>query len=542
MRNKTMKRSIGILLGIALLVCGETRAQWIPDRNAYCPVHVRSCLEQIQRAAFIHFWAYGDRKSGMIHAGSNVRNWNLTVGGSGFGVMVLIVGVERGWITRRQAAERIVRLVRFLDTADRFHGAWPHWVNRKGKAMRFGKQVRAGDLVETSFMMLGLFSASAYFDGDSPEEREIREKTARFRDTIEWDFYTAADGSDLFWLWESTTGRFSLPLRGYNEALVTYILALGAPEKHAVSSSTYRSGWLRNGGLVRKGRQYYGYPMPLGAPYGGPLFLSHYTFLGINPRNMEDDFVNYYHNGIFHTMVNRHYCIYEAPEAYRYDAFNWGLTACVGPVGKGYAARTPQRDDGVIAPTAALSSIVYTPFYSTQVLLNVVENYPRLNGKSGLGDAYSLIDNWFFDGCIAIDLAPIAIMIENYRSGLFWRLLADHPDIVRGLERAGMHRPVYNTGFPHAIADVSTGFYDMMMHPDRAHYELDFCLAHPGDAAFAVFSREDGRLLFRSESKRYPAGEHVFSFSDKDVPPETACTIRMMVDGAPVAETTVKLH
>lgn len=542
MIDKLMKALKFILLGALLLMCRHAAAQWTPDHNAYRPSNVCPVLEQVQRDAFFHFWKYGDRATGMIHASSNVRNPNLTVGGSGFGAMVLIAGAERGWITRAQAAERIVQLVRFLDKADRFHGVWPHWVDREGHAVKFGKQIKAGDLVETSFMMMGLYCAAAYFDGDSAAEQEIREATERFRNSIEWNFYTNGGGPDLFWLWESTTGAFNLPLRGYNEALITYILALGAPDEHAVPAATYRTGWLQDGRIERKGRQFYGYPMPLGGPYGGPMFLSHYTFMGIDPHVLEDDYVNYFHNGIRHAMVNRHYCIHHAPHSYRYDAFNWGLTACSGPVGKGYAARTPQRDDGVIAPTAALSSIVYTPFYSTQVLLNIVNNYPRLKSDGGPGDAYSLVDDWFFRECIAIDQAPIVIMIENYRSGLFWRLLAGHPDIVRGLERAGMHRPVYTTGFQHVIADVSTGLYDLMMHPDRERYELDFYLGQSGAVAFTILDTVSGALLVESEKTVYPAGEHVFAFTDKNLRPETVCTIEMTVDGAKAASVAVKLH
>ena len=530
-----------IILVWFLILCGNIAAQWTPDKDSYRPTSVREVLDIQQKKAFNHFWKFGNKENGMIHASSNANNKTFTIGGSGFGVMVIIAGVERGWIKRNEGAERIVNLVRYLKSAKRFHGVWPHWVDADGKPVKFGKQIESGDLVETSFMMMGLLCAKNYFDRNNAIEEEIRKAVDMFWNTVEWNFYTN-NSDQLYWLWENTNNTFNLPIKGYNEALITYILALAAPQKNAISPEIYVNGWLQNGKTVKPNRKFYGYPLPFGAEYGGPMFLSHYTFLGLNPKQMEDKYLNYYHNSINHAMVNRHYCITDAPKEYGYDEYHWGLTACNGPKGKGYAARTPKRDDGVIAPTAAISSMPYVPFYAIQVLLNLHHNYPQMQSDGGFGDAYSNIDKWYFKPRIAIDQAPIVIMIENYRSGLFWKLLGDNPDIRRGLELAGINKPEYKSGFQHAITDTRTGLYDMVMHPDREHYEIDFYIDKDAEVSFKIIDKESQREVFKTKNTSYVKGEHIFSFTDKKPKGGKAYTIEMYNNNEKVTSVDVKLN
>ena len=515
---------------------------FVPEPEAFAPERLRPVLDRVQRACFEHFWRLGNDNPALMRAGmvtdtSAMTFDALAVGGSGFGVMAAIVGAERGWVSREAAAKRIRETIDFLEKAERFHGAWAHWVDRAGKARPFGDQIKAGDLVETSFMLMGLLCAQEYFDRDAPDERAIRVAVDRIRHAIEWDFYVKGD--DLHWLWESTTGRHSLPLRAYNEALVTYILAIGAPSAHAIDPALYRKGWLQNGRALHPGRHAYGIPLPLGGPArGGPLFLSHYTFLGIDPR-VQDDAADYLQNGIRHTLVNRAYCLQDAPKAHAYGPCDWGLTACAGPGRRPYAARCPARDDGVLAPTAALASFVYTPWQSAHVLLRVA-NDPALMTPGGPVDAYVPASGETAPGRIAIDQGPILLMLENYRSGLLWRLFMRHPDVRRGLARAGFHLPRHPTGFPYAIPDLD-GACHLLRHPDRGDYSLTYSLDRPGAAQIRL-TRPDGAPLHATAPARRAAGLHTLALSPATLPPNTRCHATLLLDGTPAATVTLHTH
>lgn len=510
-----------------------------PD-DAFAPERFRPVLERVQRACFDHFWRYANDDASLLRAGMVTDTSSLpalTVGGSGFGVMVYLLGAERGWATRAEAAACIREMTRFLERADRFHGVWPHWMDTEGRTRRFGKQIRAGDLVESAFMLMGLLCAQRYFDGGSEDERAVREAVDRLRHSVEWDFF-ARDG-DLYWLWESTDGKHTLPLRAYNEALVVWVLAAGAPA-HAIDPALYRSGWLQGGQAIRPGRVWDGHPYPLGrANRGGPLFLSHYSFLGLDPRAMQDEWVDYFQNGLRHTLINRNYCLREAPKAHAYDAANWGLTACAGPAGRGYKARCPERDDGVVAPSAALSSIVYAPYHAAQALLRVADD-PTLMTVGGPVDAYVPATGEVAPGRIAIDQGPIAIMIENYRSGLLWRLFMGHPDVRRGLGLLGIHAPRHPTGFPYAIPDLD-GAHDLLRHPDRGDYALDCSLAEAGELTVEL-RRPDGALLHRTAPARKGAGLHTLRLSPKTLPPGAPCQATLILDGRPAVTIRLRPH
>ncbi len=527
-----MRRTLACL---ALPLLAATLWAGPPPKVETAPEATRAALEAVQRQVFDHFWAndpaHGLCVGGMTREGSGRRA--LAVGGSGFGVMAFIVGAERGWVTRAAAAARVAAAVRFLERAERHHGAWPHWLDHEGRAVRFGSQIHAGDLVETSFMLMGLMCAQRYFDGDTPDERAIREATDRFRHAVQWDRFVK-DG-DLYWLWESTDGRHILPLRAYNEALVTFVLGLGAPGPHALDPAIYRSGWCRGfrDGAFREG-------LPLGRQRdGGPLFLSHYSFLGIDPRAVQDRYADYFLNGLRHTLANRRYCLQDAPKSHGYDAFNWGLTACAGPKGKGYKARCPGVDDGVVAPTAALSSIVYSPYHALQALAGF-RACPGLMDAFGPRDAYAPAGDWVAPGRIAIDQGPIVVMIENYRSGLLWRLFMGHPDVRRGLVRAGMRAPRHPTGFPYAVPDGS-GAHDLVRHPDRGAYELDFSLEFLAEVGF-VFRSEDGTVVHSLPPNVQPEGMHRLAFDAPAFRSDGLYTLEMTLDGTPVATARLRLR
>lgn len=477
--------------------------------ETYSPDNLKPLLDIWQHKTFEYFYN-GASATGLAFEGNEHAEKVVTIGGSGFGVMALIVGAERGWITRTQAAERVQKIIRFLGKASRFKGAWSHWYDEDGTSHPFGDQVSTGDLVETSFMMAGLVAANGYFTGTGVE-KEIRDSVDSFWNTVDWQFYTNGQ-TTLNWLYYSEKNEVKMPVSGWNECLITYILALGAPSGLNISDDVYKAGWLNNGNSVNWNRFTYGYKLPLGENTGGPLFFSHYSFLGLNPLMMEDNFVNYWQQNTAHTMINRHYCLYEAPKQNKYanDGW-WGLTACNGVGGAWYSARSPSNDDGIIAPTASLSAYPYTPFYSTQMLFTL-NKFTRIQGRYGFGDAYSPSKDVVDNSYLAIDEGPIVVMIENYRSGLIWNLVMKDSRIRKGLQLAGMKEvPAYKDGFIRIMPNTYTNEFDMIRHPDRRKYELNYFVSTGGNVRFS-FVNLKGEQKKDTVVQNVPAGENVFSF------------------------------
>jgi len=508
----------GIFWGVLLLIvifysCKDPVPPTIvvvKNDETYSPEKVRTLLNEWQKKNFSYFYE-GASPTGLAYEG-NDRGDVVTIGGTGFGLMALIVGAERGFITREQAINQTKKIVQFLGKAERFKGVWSHWYNPDGTAHAFGDQVKTGDVIETSFLMAGLLTAYEYYVQNNQAEKEIRDSVASFQKTVNWKFYTNSQDV-LYWLWYSQENRFALQIRGWNEGLLSYILALGAPEPNNISISAYNEGWLSNGGIVKNNRKFYDYTLPLGEPYGGPLFFAHYSFLGLNPAKMKDNYVNYWQQNVAHTLINRHYCIYEAPKNYKYGESDWGLTACYG--GRppwNYSARSPLNDDGVIAPTAAMSSFPYTPFYSTQMLMHLAE-YPLAQGTFGFADAYSPETSTSEKKHLAIDQGPIVVMMENYRSGLIWNLLMKNEAIQRGLSLAGISTlPEFDEGFHKAITNTYTKQYDMMRHPDRETFEMDFYVKNAGSTKFKFLNTSNEVAL--DTTIQAVKGENIFKFKN----------------------------
>lgn len=481
--------------------------------ETFAPSKVRPVLEKQQKAAFTYFYDFAEENSGLAYEGYNHGSKAVTIGGSGFGIMSLIVGAERGWITREQAIERTVKAVRWLGKADRYKGIWSHWHSPDGKAFPFGNQVEAGDAVETSFLITGLIAAQEYFNGGTELEKEISDSVTSFINTIDWNHYTNGE-NHLYWIWHTPNNTYELPVKGWNEGLITYLLALGAPEGHRISKEAYTAGWQSNGGFCNNNRENYGYKLPLGQENGGPLFFAHYSFVGLNPMRMKDNYAFYWQNNVAHAMINRHYCVYEAPSNYQYSANMWGLTACNGIGSKGYSARCPGNDDGIIAPTAALASYPYVPFYATQVLMSM-DQIDALQGKYGIGDSYEPAIGQANNNHLAIDQGPIVVMIENYRSGLIWDLVMRSEYIQNCLKMAGIELdPVLEEGFAYTTINTETKQYDMMMHPDREQYELGFYAAEAGNATLSISS--DNKEVFTTNFE-CQQGHNRFDFKSNNL-------------------------
>ena len=389
-------------------------------------------LTKVQEQTFRYFWDFGHPVSGMARE-RNSSGDVVTSGGTGFGLMAMIVGAERGFITRAEAVDRFATIINFLESADRFHGGWSHWLNgNTGRVVPFSAKDDGGDLVETALLMQGLLTVRAWLDETVPDEKTLIDTITQQWEAVEWSWYTQGE-EVLYWHWSPNHAwDINLPIRGYNEALIVYVLAAASPT-FPIAAEVYENGWARNGDM-ENGDTYYGYELPLGSELGGPLFFAHYSFLGLDPRNLSDQYANYWTQNVNHTRINRAYCIDNPKNYLAYSAACWGLTASDNQ--DGYSAHSPTNDLGVITPTAALSSFPYTPEASTEALRFFYYTLgDRLWGEYGFHDAFNATEDWYADSYLAIDQGPIVVMIENHRTGLLWDLFMSVPEVRSGLDR-----------------------------------------------------------------------------------------------------------
>ncbi len=404
-------------------------------------------LDLAQRETFKYFWDFAEGNSGCARERYHPEDPSfdartVTTGGTGFGLMAILVGMERNFISRAEGVQRLTQILGFLESADRFHGAWPHWMDGStGNVVPFSPKDNGGDLVETAFLAQGLICVKEYFSEGDPSERELSQKADVLWKGVEWDWYTQ-DQNTLYWHWSPNFGfDINLGLRGYNETLIAYVMAAASPT-YGISREVYANGWASNGGIQSSNTKY---NLPLlvehaGSPeFGGPLFWAHYSFMGLNPKGLSDDFVNYWDVNVSHSRINYNYCV-ENPKGYKdYGNDCWGLTASYtrnSDGGIGYAAHRPNNDLGVVSPTAAISSIPYTPQESLRALQYFHKNKDKLLGPAGFYDAFSPEnDYWVAKAYLAIDQGPIIAMIENYRTALLWKLFMKNKDVQAGLDR-----------------------------------------------------------------------------------------------------------
>lgn len=406
-----------------------------------------SLLTLVQKQTFKFFWDGAEPNSGMARERYHVndiypRNDKHVVatGGSGFGLMAILIGIERDFVSRQSAVERFERIVGFLEKADRFHGAWPHWLNgNTGRTIPFSPKDDGADLVETAYLVQGLLAVRQYLADGNEAEKNLADRIDALWRQVEWDWFTRGNQNVLYWHWSPNFGwEKNHCVRGYNECLITYVLAAASPT-HTIPAEVYHEGWAGSGKIVRE-TEPGGLCLSLkhnnSAEYGGPLFWAHYSYLGLDPRGLKDKYADYWEHNKKHTLLNRKYCI-ENPLNYKgYGEDCWGLTASYSV--KGYAAHSPARDLGVISPTAALSSFPYTPAYSMQALKYFYYDLgKKIWGPFGFYDAFSEQENWYPQRYLAIDQGPIIIMIENHRSALIWDLFMSCPEVKQGLRKLG---------------------------------------------------------------------------------------------------------
>lgn len=411
----------------------------IDSTNKFPLISDEELLTLVQRQTFKYFWDFAHPVSGLARERNNSGEV-VTSGGSGFGIMAIVTGISRGFITRAEGLARLQKIVAFLGKAQKFKGAFPHWLNgTTGAVVPFSPKDNGADLVETSFLMQGLLTARQFFNGSDAAEATLRDDINALWRGVEWSWFRKGSENVLYWHWSPDYGwEMNHPVKGWNEALITYVLAAASPT-HAIPKAVYDNGWASNGGM-RNGNTYYGMQLPLGPPNGGPLFFAHYSFLGINPHDLTDAYANYWTQNRAHTLINYHYSKANPRDWYGYSDSTWGLTASDNQ--SGYSAHEPNNDLGVITPTAALSSFPYTPEESMKALKFFYYRLgDKLWGEYGFKDAFNLSVPWFASSYLAIDQGPIIAMIENHRTGLLWNLFMSAPEVKTGLRNLGFQSP-----------------------------------------------------------------------------------------------------
>ena len=406
-------------------------------------------LDLVQRQTFRFFWEGAHPSCGLARdrhkTSGSVNNDLVAIGGSGFAVMAIIVGVERGWVSRQDATARLATMLSCLERTPRYHGMFPHFIDgRSLQTVRFSRRDDGGDVVESALLFQGLLCARQYFDRAAAQEQDICRRIGRLWQDAEWSWYRRDGGNHLYWHWSPAHGwAMNHKIRGWNEGLLAYVLAAGAP-RHSIDADVYHQGFARGDGFIN-GRRYYGIELPLGMDHGGPLFIAHYSFCGLDPRGLKDRYADYWQQNLNHARIHYAHSLANPHGHAGYGPDCWGLTSSHGP--GGYGAHAPARDIGVIAPSAALSSFVYAPQEAMRALGYFLSKpHARLWGRFGFVDALCENRNWYARTYLAINQGPIVIMMENYRSGLLWTLFMSAPEVRAGLSKLGFETPYLDGG------------------------------------------------------------------------------------------------
>jgi len=434
------KRTLVCLLLAAVLIGKAQVPGAVTQKSASKNLSDSALLDLVQQQTFKYFWDYAHPVSGLARERSN-KSYDygdevVTTGGSGFGIMAIIVATERHWITRDSAVRHLLKSVNFLLKANSYHGIFPHWFNgATGLTIPFSRKDDGADVVETSYLFEGLLCARQYFNLQNPLESELRNRINWLWTGAEWNWHQRDMGNSFYWHWSPNNGwSMNFELRGWNECLITYVLSASSPT-FPITENVYRKCWAESNHFIN-GRQYYGITLPLGFPYGGPLFFAHYSFMGLNPHGLKDAYADYWEQNLNHTLINYKHCVLNPNHFKGYGENCWGLTA--SDTYNGYNAHSPDNDLGTISPTAALSSFPYTPEYSMKALKHFYYDMgDKLWGEYGFIDAFNESKNWYAKSWLAIDEGPIVVMIENYRTGLLWKLFMSCPEIQTGLNTLG---------------------------------------------------------------------------------------------------------
>ena len=444
-------------------------------------------IDMVQRYAFRYFWEGAHQGSGMALERTDGGSSTAASGATGMGLMAMIVAHERVYRPKEEIKDRILKILSFLETCDRFQGAWSHWYNADTKHTQpFTTDDDGGDLVETSFVAQSLVALKNYFSGTDAKSVQIREKADLLWKGVNWNWYRQYGQNVLYWHW-SPNYLFAknMKITGWNEALITYIMAASSPG-YGVPKEVYTEGWARNGAMVVK-RTYYSYEINLSPNYGGPLFWVHYSHLGLNPHGLTDQYASYWQEHVNTAKIHVAYAVANPQGWENYSDKCWGLTASDDPYG--YTAHQPEsNDNGTISPTAALASMPYTPEES----LKALKYFYRERGKDVFGpygpyDAFNDELNWVKKAYIGIDQGPIVVMIENHRTGLLWNSFMKDADVRAGLTKLGFQTT--------SVSPVPFRPDDVKVYPNPSDGRFLVNITGFGHPVTLKIYASDGRLL-----------------------------------------------
>jgi hypothetical protein len=471
------RAGIGVAFVLLVLLSGApVHAQRAPQAQPSAKPATLS-LNDIEHRTFEFFWQTTNQKNGLVPDHWPPREgvpYFSSIAAVGFALTAYPIGVERGWITREQARQRVLATLRFFANAPQgasedddsgYHGFFYHFLDMQ-TGLRWNRQIELST-IDTTLLMAGVLFDQTYFDRDDPAEREIRALADQLYRNIDWNW--AQVRYPLVSMGWTPGGKFiEADWKGYNEAMILYILALGSPT-HPVKpdawkawTSTYDKTW----GSFHGSKPHVGF---------APLFGHQYSeswidFRGIRDAYMRKRGLDYFENSRRSVLGQRGYAIANPLGCKGYGADTWGLTASNGP-GRakwvradgtfvrfhGYLARGADVgevvDDCVLAPTAAIASIAFAPDLVLPTIQAMYQRYGKwLYSRYGFLDAFSPSfpadvqpttghvvpgEGWFDHAYLGIDQGPILLMIENYRSGFVWKVMRRNPYIRRGLERAG---------------------------------------------------------------------------------------------------------
>ncbi|MCP4708718.1 MAG: T9SS type A sorting domain-containing protein [Planctomycetes bacterium] len=497
---------------------GESEPTPIVSASTYA-MTTEELIDSVQEATFRFFYDYGHPVSGLARERNGSGN-TCTSGGSGMGLMTLMVGAEREFAPRDSVAARILKILRFMqDTTPRYHGVWSHWINGiTGATIPFSTYDDGGDLIETAFFIQGVLTVRQYFDADNPVESELRQRATELWESVDWDWYRRyQNGNRLYWHWSPNYGwQMNMPIVGFNEGMIAYLLAIASPT-HPIPVQSYYLGWCNSANYVN-GYDYYGYHLWVGPPYGGPLFFTHYSYLGFDPRDKSDQYCNYFDNNRNISLINRAYCIDNPDYHAGYSDLVWGLTASDDPWG--YEAHSPTNDNGTITPTAAISAMPYVPDESIATLEHFYHEYgSQLWGPFGFYDAFNLDENWFADSYIAIDQGTIGPMIENYRSQLCWNMFMSNPEIPVMLNNIGWIDETIEIEKPDLTLEQGFQLEQNFPNPcllnsskGNPGTKIRFSLARQNPVTLHVYNTAGQRVAALYSGEELSAGAHEVNF------------------------------
>lgn len=408
------------------------------------PFEREGFLTEVQEAGFRYYFDYANLGSNLPQEGIKpVDSWGpnmVSAVSTGMYFFNIAVGIEREFITREEGVAHVTKALKFLsEKTERIYGAFPHWIDGyTGEVIPFSDTDNGADMVETAIIAKGLIFAREFFDGDDPQEKMIREISDRLWREIEWDKFIKEPGVEnvMIWHWSPDHGFSDLPIVGFNESEIAYLLGIGSPT-FPIDPTCYWEGWVGKNADYFNPRIVEGLEGPiklqLTHDYGIPMFVMHYSYLGLDPRKLPLPEGNLFEEFEQLTLANHDYCRMNSHRYKGYDRY-WGLTASLDP--DGYRAHHPIHDDnGTISPTGAISSIAYQP---EKVILMMEEMYLKEGGKLwgpfGFYDAFNPTRDWVATAYIGIDVGPIAPMIENHRSGKLWEVFMKAPEINKAID------------------------------------------------------------------------------------------------------------